>query len=222
MKRKNLRGKILNQKLNQILRHFLFSEKCSLCGQKAEEGNLCFACRKKIEKNKNLRKRKNVYFLFNYKGDIRQLIIDYKLEGKKNTAFYLSSLMAQEIKDIIREEKIDVVIPVPISRERYLERGFNQVALLLDLIGIDYKNIEREKNTIPMHSLNDKNLRRINIKSAFKINFITKDKNILLVDDIITTGTTVDEISKVLETAGKPKNIFVFALSAAHTFFENV
>ena len=69
-----------------------------------------------------------------------------------------------------------------------------------------------------MHSLNDKNLRRINIKSAFKINFITKDKNILLVDDIITTGTTVDEISKVLETAGKPKNIFVFALSAATIF----
>lgn len=163
-----------------------------------------------------------MYFLFNYKGDIRQIIIDYKLEGKKNTAFYLSSLMAQEIKDIIREEKIDVVVPVPISRERYLERGFNQMALLLDLIGIDYKNIEREKNTIPMHSLNDRNLRRINIKSAFKINFITKDKNILLVDDIITTGTTVDEISKVLETAGKPKNIFVFALSAAHTFFENV
>lgn len=212
----------MNQKLKQTLRNFLFSEKCSLCGKKSEKDSVCFECREKIERSKNLRKRKNIYYLFNYAGDIRQLIINYKLEEKKNIGYYLAYLMEKEIKDIIRREKIDIVIPVPISRERYLSRGFNQVSFLLDIIGISYKDIEREKNTAPMHSLGDKNLRKINIKSAFKINFITKDKNILLVDDIITTGATVSEITKALETAGKPKGIFVFAFSAAHTFFENV
>ena len=118
----------MNQKLKQTLRNFLFSEKCSLCGKKSEKDNVCFECREKIERSKNLRKRKIYTIFLIMLEDIRQLIIDYKLEEKKNIGFYLAYLMEKEIKDIIRREKIDIVIPVPISRERYLSRGFNQVS----------------------------------------------------------------------------------------------
>lgn len=72
-----------------------------------------------------------------------------------------------------------------------------------------------------MYKFADKNLRRINIRSAFKINFITKDKNILIVDDIITTGATVSELVKAVEEVGKPKNVWVFSVSAAPTFYKN-
>lgn len=214
----------MNLKLSPTLREFFFSQKCILCGKENTEDKeyVCEECRKKLEKKKQLRVRKNIYYLFNYTDDVRKLLINYKLKERKNTAFYLSSLIEEDLKKIINENKIDIVIPVPISRERYLLRGFNQVNFLLDIIGINYKILEREKNTIPMYKFTDENLRRINIKSAFKINFITKDKNILIVDDIITTGTTVSEIAKVLNITGKPKNIFVFAVTSAAEKFKNV
>lgn len=203
-----------------MFKRFLFSSKCGVCKKELTENEeyLCSECQKKIESKKHLRKRKNIYYLFDYNDDIRKLIINYKLEEEKNLGYFISKLIETEVKDIIRENKIDVVIPVPVSQERYLARGFNQVSFLLDIMGIDYKNITREKNTIQMHKFLDKNLRKINIKSAFKINFITKDKNILIIDDIITTGATVSEIIKSIKEIGKPKNIYVFSIGAAATF----
>lgn len=214
----------MNLKLSPILRNFLFSSKCPLCEKEIKENDenyICPECREKIEKKKHLHKRKNIYWLFNYEDDIRELIINYKLREYRNIGFFLSRVIEDDLKKVIRENRIDVVIPVPISRERYLSRGFNQVSFLLDQIGISYKNIEREKNTLQMYKFADKNLRRINIRSAFKINFITKDKNILIVDDIITTGATVSELVKAVEEVGKPKNVWVFSVSAAPTFHKN-
>lgn len=213
----------MNLKLNLILRNFLFSTKCPLCKKEIDindENCICEECRSKIEKKKLLRQRKNVYYLFHYSDNIRELIVNYKFEDYKNIGFFLSKVIEDDLKKVIRENKIDIVIPIPINKERYYSRGFNQVSFLLDNIGINYKKIEREKNTLPMHIFSDKNLRRINIRAAFKINFITKDKNILIVDDIITTGATVSEIIKSIEKLGKPKNIWIFAVAAAPTFYK--
>ena len=207
---------------SQILRKFFFNSKCSLCKKEVEEDEiyLCRKCREKIEKQKNLHVRKNIYYLFEYKNDIRNLIIDYKLNGRKEIGVFISRIIEEDLKKIIRENKIDIVVPVPASREKVLERGFNQVEFILDEIGIEYKKAVREKDTLPMHRLLEKNLRKINIKSVFRCRFLTENKNILIVDDIITTGTTVEEMIKALENSGKPKNIFVFSISAASSFYK--
>lgn len=210
----------MNLKLNQTLKKFFFNSKCSVCRKEVEEGEiyLCRECREKIEKKKKLHMRQNIFYLFSYNDDIRKIIIDYKLNGRKGIGNFLGTLIEHELKEIIYKNDIDVVVPVPVSKERFLARGFNQVEEILDSIGISYKKIERRKNTLPMHGISDKNMRKINVKSAFECKFLTRDKNILIIDDIITTGITITEMIKSLEAAGKPKNIFIFAVSAAPMF----
>ena len=212
----------MNLRLSQTIKKFFFNNKCSLCKKEVEEDEiyLCKKCREKIEKKKYLHVRKNIYYLFEYKDDIRDLIIDYKLNEKKDLSYFITSLVEDDLKKVIKENKIDIVVPIPASKERIMERGFNQVELILENIGIDYKKAERRKNTRPMHKILEKNLRRINVKSVFKCNFLTDNKNILIFDDIITTGTTVEEMIKSLNDFGKPKNIFIFAISVAPTFYK--
>lgn len=212
----------MNLKLNQILKKFFFDSSCSICKKEVEDDEIyiCKKCREKIEKEKSLHVRKNIYYLFEYKNEIRKLIIDYKLNGRKELSCFISKIIEDEIIKIIRENSIDVVIPIPMSEERFLLRGFNQVELILDNIGINYKKAKRKKETIPMHKILEKDVRKINIKSVFQCNFSVNNKNILIVDDIVTTGTTMLEMIKSLEETGKPKNIYIFAISVAPTFYK--
>lgn len=85
---------------SQILRKFLFNSKCSLCKKEVEEDEiyLCRKCREKIEKLKNLHVRKNIYYLFEYKNDIRDLIIDYKLNGRKEIGVFISRIIEEDLK----------------------------------------------------------------------------------------------------------------------------
>lgn len=212
----------MNLKLNQILKKFFFDSSCSICKKEVEDNEIyiCKKCREKIEKEKSLHVRKNIYYLFEYKNEIRKLIIDYKLNGRKELSCFISKIIEDEIIKIIRENNIDIIIPIPMSEERFLSRGFNQVELILDNIGINYKKAKRKKETIPMHKILEKDVRKINIKSAFQCDFSVNNKNILIVDDIITTGTTILEMIKSLEEIGNPKNIYVFAISVAPTFYK--
>ena len=212
----------MSLKLNQILRKFFFDSRCSICKKEVEEDEIyiCRECREKIEKKKILHVRKNIFYLFDYKNDIRNLIIDYKLNGRKDICIFISKLIESDLKKIIKEKNIDTIIPVPMSKERYFSRGFNQVELILDEIGISYEKAERRKNTLPMHGISEKNLRKLNVKSAFRCDFSTKSKNILIVDDIITTGATVFEMIKAIKEAGEPENIYIFSLSAAPSFYK--
>ena len=150
----------MSLKLNQILRKFFFDSRCSICKKEVEEDEIyiCRECREKIEKKKILHVRKNIFYLFDYKNDIRNLIIDYKLNGRKDICIFISKLIESDLKKIIREKNIDTIIPVPMSKERYFSRGFNQVELILDEIGISYEKAERRKNTLPMHGISEKRI----------------------------------------------------------------
>lgn len=214
----------MNLRPSQILKKFFFNSKCAVCGKEVEDDEiyLCKKCKKEIEDKKMLHRRKNIYYLFDYKKDIRNLIIDYKLNGRKDISLFISGLIADDLKKIIKENSIDIVVPIPVSKERYFSRGFNQVELILDEIGITYKKAERRKNTLPMHGILDKNLRKINIKSAFKCDFETSKKNILIVDDIVTTGATIFEMINAIKKNGEPKEIYIFALSVASTFYKSM
>ena len=106
-------------------------------------------------------------------------------------------------------KKYDIIIPVPIHKKRKAQRGYNQTQLIASKIS-KYVGIKlcddvliKSKNTIAQSKLN-KNKRKQNIKGAFKILNSEKiqGKNILLFDDIYTTGSTVNECSKILTRAG--------------------
>lgn len=122
-------------------------------------------------------------------------------------------------KEIIQQS--DVIIPVPMHKYKLLKRGYNQSALLAmkltSKLQIKYlpQALIKSNNTIPQAELK-KDDRIKNVKNSFKVNPKFKEslkgKNILLVDDVITTGATIDECCKTLRKSG-PKKIFVLSLA---------
>ncbi len=153
----------------------------------------------------------SLVFSFKYNDVIRKLILDFKFENKK----YLYSFFAYELSNAIKRFciqnhiKFDYIIAVPISFKRYLERGYNQSYLIAQRVStilgvpvlkyhlIKYKNNKRQSEL--SHSE-----RRINAQGVYKIRHGNdiKRKNIILIDDIYTTGATVNECSKALKASG--------------------
>ncbi len=188
---------------------FIKGKTCIICGQELDKrtlNNKCFDCR-----------RSNYYFEHNispcrYNSNIRQAIINLKFFGKKRYAKTLGQLMIKKLKENTEMPIINIVTYVPLNNKKKIERGFNQAQLLAkELAG--YTNCKTAKNlliktkaTLPQEKLN-KHQRLKNIKGVFKVKDknIIKDKVILLVDDVYTTGATVNECAKVLKTAGACK-----------------
>jgi len=117
---------------------------------------------------------------------------------------------------------LDLVVPVPLHRRKFKERGFNQTEFLAKIIAKHFNlklvkdNLKRIKSTQTQAKLSKKE-RAENIKKAFLVKDPDKfqGKSILLVDDVYTTGTTVKEIAKILKRA-KAKDVYVFTLARAY------
>ncbi|MEW6097008.1 MAG: ComF family protein [bacterium] len=155
-----------------------------------------------------------------YEGILRESIHIFKFEKKIGLHKPLGELLVNYLKeqqgDLIRQ--IDFIIPVPLHRKRLKSRGFNQAQLLCCYIERHFNvplNLDLKRIRFTPPQMNLKREERLqNIKGAFEIknhNSIM-GKSILLVDDIFTTGATVDECSKVLINAGA-KQVFVLTLA---------
>lgn len=143
-----------------------------------------------------------------YTGGLKRLIHDMKFRHEKSYAIYLRWLI-QHHMDIKKIPPIDYVIPVPLHTKRLQERGYNQAeAIFKDwaLVGKMRWRVDilaRTRYTIPQWELNIME-RKQNITGAFVVERpeMVNNKHIILVDDIITTGITLDECAKVLKKAG--------------------
>lgn len=150
----------------------------------------------------------------------------FKYKEQPYLAKYLGLLMAERVA--AEDWQIDFIVSVPLHREKHGKRGYNQAALLASEIGknlkIECKNnvLKRKISTIPMSRL-DNWQRREALKGVFSVNTAVntdtvEGKNILLVDDIYTTGSTMKECTNVLLKAGA-KAVYISAFSA--TFDKN-
>lgn len=200
--------------LNNIL-ELIYPNVCGICGKICKE-SLCKRCAIEIEKYEiNLvNKNKKMYFnesmhIFKYNEMIRQRLIEYKFQDKSYMYKTFAKIILKNKKVCGFLEKYDIIIPVPIHKKRRLKRGYNQTELIAKEI---CKNISLELKTdvlikqknIKAQSELNKNERKQNIKNAFEIKNINEiiDKKILLFDDIYTTGSTVNECSKILKKVG--------------------
>lgn len=146
------------------------------------------------------------YGCFYYSPLIKKLITEYKFSNKRYLSKLFSELMIERIFKENLHKNIDLIVSVPIHKETKRARGFNQVELLEDYICIhtkldsSRKNLIKEKLTKEQARLKEKD-RHKNLKNSFKIlrPEEIRGKNILLLDDMITTGTTVEECAKVLK-----------------------
>lgn len=207
--------------LNQSFRRFFFSSKCSICRQEHYEKHsyICYNCYERIKKKIALNKIENIYYTCYYDRDIKKLIASLKLNGRRYLSKEVAKLITPLIEEVIEKEEIDLVIAVPISKKRLRDRGFNQVEEILKESNIDYSSLKRIRDTQPMHGILNKKQREINVKDSFSSSLKVEDRNILIVDDIVTTGSTIRELIKTLD--GQPKNITVFTFSIAKTAMAN-
>lgn len=182
---------------------------CMKCGKKlAGEGEYCADCRRR--EHFFLRGRG----LYEYES-IALSIYRFKYGGRREYADYFGEQMAEYLGDFIRSVEPDGLIPIPLHRKRRSQRGYNQAELLARALG-DRLNIPvygdylvRQKNTAPLKYENPEE-RQNNLKKAFNIpQNDVKLKRVIVVDDIYTTGSTMDEAARVLKGAGVREIYFV-------------
>lgn len=178
------------------------------------EGLLCARCSKPMENdgdlcNECIRMEKvfeRSLALFQYKGKAKELINDFKYHNKS----YLYKMFGYQMVQFLNNKNeidIDAVVPVPIHKSKELKRGYNQSTLLASYISFNLslpmvKLIKRNKETKPQSQLRGY-ARWSNMADAFSIlDRRHVPHKLLLVDDIYTTGSTVNECSKVLKQNG--------------------
>ena len=146
-----------------------------------------------------------------YKDSVRQSVLRYKFYRKRSYAQVYGKMIALKL---VQEEMdhFDILTWVPVSRRRKFTRGFDQVELLAKQVALQLgisavPTLKKIRHTPPQSGLGNAAHRRANVLGAFRMRDTdaVKDKRILLLDDIITTGATASECARILMTAGAEK-----------------
>lgn len=142
-------------------------------------------------------------------------VYQFKYKNKRNFGKVFAREMALCYEARVRRWKIDEIIPVPLHKSRKRKRGYNQAGIVAEELGkllhipVNHRAVLRIRNTRPQKELND--TQRIhNLKGAFAVPENQKIKpNILIVDDIYTTGNTIERVAEKLKAAGAEKVYFL-------------
>lgn len=212
---------MLIKNLKSVVEKILLGNLCILCKKdKGSNKDLCTTCYNKLKREKRLNNKDRVYYSYIYDGEIRDLILSYKKKGNAALGETIARLIRADLKKVIEDNQIDVVIPVPLSKERELERGFNQIEVLLDLLKIKYRKIYRIKNTHYMASLKNYDERKNNIQNAFFSDIILDGKKILVVDDIVTSGSTISEIEATIKEKANNSELTYYTICISKLYIK--
>ncbi len=154
-----------------------------------------------------------------YQGRLRDLIRLYKFDGHRRLAGPLGRRLIETFRAVEISFEPDWIVPVPLHRRRQLERGFDQTLLLAELLSGElsvpvFSGIRRVRDTKPQFGL-DMDERRRNLKNAFALqrDDWKSGSSLLIVDDVMTTGTTVDELSRCFRTEKADVQILVLTIA---------
>ena len=200
---------------------------CAECRSKIVyiKAPFCMKCGKQINEQQeycnDCLKRKHFYLqgkaLYDY-GSMADSIFRFKYTGRQEYAEFYGKDLYDRYGSWLRAVKPDVLVPVPIHISRKRKRGYNQAELLArelskhSGIPVNRKLIIRKKKTKPQKDLTVQE-RQNNLKKAFKIcKNDVKLSTIVIIDDIYTTGSTIDDMAKLLMTSGIQK-VYYMALA---------
>lgn len=214
-------------KLLHKLSELLFPPKCILCGAllAKDETDLCRACRtdtvqapRPKEKLPYLDRWTSLWY---YEGTVRRSLLKFKFYNARSYAVSYGRLLGMRL---LREDMadFDLLTWVPVSPRRRRKRGYDQVELIARSVGMELETVpaallKKVRNTPPQSGISGTAERRANVLGAYRLTdpAAVKDKRILLLDDIITTGATAGECARILLTAGA-KRVDCAAVARRH------
>ena len=224
----------------------IYPVRCPVCGEIVipKGDKICMACKNKLQYIKEPRckrcskpieqeekeycsdcQRKNFHFdkgysVWIYDDTMKHSIANFKYHSKKEYAKFYTQEMVGLYGNSIKKFSPDVIVPIPIHRSKYLERGYNQADILARGIGKELcipvlsNLLVRNKKTLPQKKLSDKERLR-NLQEAFQLNekaancYHKEITKVLLVDDIYTTGSTIETCTNVLKSYGIREIYFI-------------
>ncbi len=195
-------------------------QRCPLClKQPTPHGERCFAC-------KDVSQLDGLYAASYYQSPLLSYVIHtYKYRFIPQLSEILGAFLVGSLRNT-RFPLPDIILPVPLHPRRLRFRGFNQAELISDLVGknilpdfeipVKKKILVRQRKTKPQIKTHSRTERLANLTQAFVVSEEGREKvqgkNIWLIDDVSTTGTTLAECAKVLKSAGA-KSVFGIVLA---------
>lgn len=189
--------------------HPIKEPRCFKCGKPVAEGEeYCSDCRK----TKHYYDRGRGIFVYDEK--MRQSLVRYKYYGCREYGDFYSRAMCRYAAKELKIWAPDLIVPVPVHKAKERRRGFNQSSYLAQRIsretGIpaDLTLVKKVQKTKSQKKLTARQ-RQENLKKAFQVQRPVKAKTILIVDDVYTTGSTMDAMSRCLREKGAEKIYFL-------------
>jgi len=214
--KKNSKYEVCDECLQKL--EFIPANHCCIrCGAKLKaEEKFCYNCQRDERFFDQARSS------FVYDGDIKNLVHKLKFENKQYIARAFATFLAETLKET--DWEFDKIIPVPISEGKLKSRGYNQAKLLADELAnilkreVNSEALQKVKETSDQVGLSYLE-RKKNLKGSFKVadRYAVRNNNILLIDDVMTTGATASACAEVLK---KAKANRVFVLTVAHGVVE--
>ena len=192
---------------------------CKRCGKpiEHERQEYCYDCQR------NHREYTQGKAVWVHKGIVKESVYRFKYQNRREYAAYYAQEIVRIYGDWIRARGIDGIVPVPLHKSRRRQRGYNQAELLAQEVGrrmdlpVYPKLLLRVRKTKAQKRLDDRE-RKNNLKKAFKIG---KNKvqleHILIIDDIYTTGSTINEAAAELKKTGAV-DIYYISISIGHGY----
>ena len=184
---------------------------CKKCGKpiRYEEKEYCTDC---TENRFSYEQGRSVWL---HTGKVRWSVYQFKYHNRRIYGEFYAKEMFRLYEKLIKSWNIDVIIPIPLHWRRRQKRGYNQAEIVARNLGkmiglpVCSKAVVRVRNTRPQKELNHKE-RKKNMKDAFRLTKHCETwKNVLLIDDIYTTGNTVDSLAVLLKQHGVHKVCFL-------------
>jgi len=198
-------------------------EKCSVCGHPLEflpgAPGICKRC---LEKKRTFNFDSVFYFTL-YRGLPEFAIKELKFSRLKPVAQVIGETISGHFLQVLSQLRVDLIVPVPVSRETLRERGFNQTEEILKGARIPYvplleKPFTPEKQSTLSFKERSQNVRGVfRIKKEFKVELL--GKSVLIFDDVFTTGATANEIAGLLKRYGARK---VYVYTVCYTPFNSL
>lgn len=194
----------------------LFPPRCVFCRKilKLNQNGLCAVCQSKLPWIIGQAAEQKLEFIslcissLWYQGEVRESVHRYKFSNQSGYADFYGRFVAQCVQDHL-ENRFDLISWVPLSARSIKVRGYDQAMLLAhavarELGGTAIKTLQKIRNTNTQSSLKDDAARKANVLGAYEVcnPDAISGKRILLIDDVVTTGSTLSECARVLLTHG--------------------